>query len=173
MDYLKFYHLERYLLEEVGPRFRSSGTIDPVDLFMIFVWKANRAKTKVRDNLKNRANGSFSDAAFEIARALFSAEDQKERLKILMHDWGLRLPMASAILTILYPEDFTVYDVRVCNMLQIDCKDFSFSDKCWQEYEKYKNAVCKNTPSKLNLRDKDRWLWGKSFWEDAKRDAHQ
>jgi hypothetical protein len=58
-----------------------------------------------------------------------------------MRDWGLRLPMASAILTILYPEDFTVSDVRVCQMLQIDCKDASFSDSCWQEYERYKEAL--------------------------------
>jgi hypothetical protein len=171
MDYVKFYHLERYLLEEVGPRFRSSGTIDPVDMFMIFVWKANRAKTRVRDNLKNRTNGSFSNAVLEIARALSAAKNQKERLGILMRDWGLRLPMASAILTILYPGDFTVYDVRVCKMLQIACKDLPFSDNCWQEYENYKNALCKSTPSDLSLRDKDRFLWGKSFWEDAKRDA--
>jgi len=87
----KFYHLERYLLEEVGPRFRSSGTIDPIDLFIIFVWKANRAKTRVRDNLKRRANGSFSEAASKIASALSAAKDQKERLGILMQDWGLRL----------------------------------------------------------------------------------
>jgi len=141
MDYTKFYHLERYLLEEVGPRLRSSGDIDPIDLFMIFVWKSNRAKTRVRDNLKRRANGSFSEATSKIARALSYAKNQKERLGILMRDWGLRLPMASAILTILYPEDFTVYDVRVCQMLQIDCKDASFSDSCWQEYERYKEAL--------------------------------
>ena len=43
-DYLKYYDLEHYLLEEAGPRFRSSGAIEPIDLFMIFIWKANRAK---------------------------------------------------------------------------------------------------------------------------------
>jgi hypothetical protein len=172
MDYAKFHNLEGYLLEEVGPRFRSSGAIDPIDMFMIFVWKANRAKTKVREGLKNRSNGSFSNAVIKIAKALSAAKDQKERLGILMRDWGLRLPMASAILTILYPEDFTVYDVRVCNALQIPCKDYlRFSDKCWKEYEAYKAAVCGGAPSNLSLRNKDRFLWGKSFWEDAKRNA--
>jgi hypothetical protein len=171
MNYAKFYHLEHYLLEEVGPRFRLRGTIDSIDLFMIFVWKANRAKTRVRDKLKGRAGGSFSNAASEIARALSTAKDQKERLAILMRDWGLRLPMASAILTILYPENFTVYDVRVCKVLRITHRDLRFSDKCWKEYENYKDAVCKNTPSNLSLRDKDRFLWGKSFLEDVKRDA--
>jgi hypothetical protein len=171
IDYCKFYHLERYLLEEVGPRFRSSGAIEPVDLFMIFIWKANRAKTKVRDSLKRRANGSFSDAVKTIATALFAAKDRKERLGILMRNWGLRLPMASAILTILYPDEFTVYDRRVCAMLpSFSYKDWSFSDECWSEYERYKTAVSESEPSR-SLRDNDRFLWGKSFWQAAKRDA--
>jgi hypothetical protein len=56
-------------------------------------------------------------------------------------------------------------------MLRINCKDLAFSDNCRQEYQSYKDAVCKNTPTALSLRDKDRFLWGKSFWDDAKRDA--
>src|ERR1035441_7443894 len=99
-DHRRFYNLECYLLEEVGPRFRSSGVVDPVDFFMIFIWKANRAKTKLRDKLKSQANDNFSDAVAQIARALTGAKDRKKRLKILMRDWELRLPMASAILTI-------------------------------------------------------------------------
>jgi hypothetical protein len=170
-DYLKYYDLEHYLLEEVGPRFRSSGAIEPIDLFMILIWKANRAKTKIRDKLKKQANGNFSDAVGQIAAALSKAEDRKERFGILMGDWGLRLPMASAILTILYPEDFTVYDRRVCDMLHFPYKDWLFSEECWSEYESYKAAVCKNTPPSLSLRDRDRFLWGQSFWEAAKRDA--
>jgi hypothetical protein len=170
-DYLKFYNLEHYLLDEVGPRFRSSGAIEPTDLFMIFIWKANRAKTKLRDKLKKQANGSFSDAVAQIAAALSKAGDPKERLGILMRDWGFRLPMSSAILTILYPEDFTVYDRRVCETLDFPYKNRPFSEECWLDYENYKVAVCKNAPQSLSLRDKDRFLWGRSFWEAAKRDA--
>jgi hypothetical protein len=172
IDYLNLYHLERYLLEDVGPRFRSSGKIDSTDLFMILAWKSNRAKTRVRDKIKSHAKGSFKEAVLEIAKALSAAKDHKERLGVLMRDWGLRLPMASAILTILYPEYFTIYDVRVCGVLNIKYKGgHRFSDTCWKEYKTYKDAVCKSTPSHLNLRDKDRFLWGKSFWADAKRDA--
>lgn len=172
MDYVKLYNLERYLLEDVGPRFRSSGTIDPIDLFMIFIWKANRAKTRVRDKLKSCANGNFSKATSQIAKTLSAAKDPKERLGILMRDWGLRLPMASAILTVFYPLDFTVYDIRVCEMLQIPYKGYlRFSDECWREYERYKSMLSKRAPSNLCLRDKDRYLWGKSFWENAKKDV--
>jgi hypothetical protein len=77
-DYLKYYDLEHYLLEEVGPRFRSSGAIEPIDLFMILIWKANRAKTKIRDKLKKQANGNFSDAVGQIAAALSNTNSASE-----------------------------------------------------------------------------------------------
>ncbi|MGJ9384908.1 hypothetical protein [Salipaludibacillus sp. CF4.18] len=41
----------------------------------------------------------------------------KEKLRYVMKAWDFRLPMATAILTVLYPDDFTVYDVRVCEQL--------------------------------------------------------
>jgi hypothetical protein len=173
VDYVKIYNLERYLIENVGTRFRETGAIEPVDFLMILIWKSNRAKTKIRDRLKRnpKANGSFDTAVVEIPKTLFAETNKKERLAILMRDWGLRLPMASAVLTILYPEEFTVYDRRVCGMLGLKCKDLSFSDQCWKEYEDYEATVRAKGPSDLSLRDKDRYLWGKSFWEDAKRDA--
>lgn len=140
-DYRNFYRLEDYLLYEVGPRFRTSGIIEPVDLFMIFIWKANRAKTKIRDNLKKRANESFGDAVAQIAAKLSATKDRKERLAILMRDWGFRLPMASAILTALYPTDFTVYDTRVCKMFGLDYRPWlPFSENLWVEYERYREA---------------------------------
>jgi hypothetical protein len=93
-DYRKFANIEVYLFEEVGPQFRASGMLEPVDLFMIFIWKANRAKTKTKKALQKRANGSFPAATKKIAVALFQTTDRKERLAILMRNWGLRLPMA-------------------------------------------------------------------------------
>jgi hypothetical protein len=172
IDYRKFYNLERYLLEEVGPRFRDCGVIEPIDLFLIFVWKSNRAKTRVRDKVKKKA-GTFADGAAQISAALFAASNPQERLRILMQDWGLRLPMASAVLTVLYPDEFTVYDYRVCNMLGLRCRD-SYSKRYWSEYLDYKAKVCEEVSKQtagLTLRDKDRFLWGKSLWEDAVRDA--
>ena len=171
-DYLQFYDLEKYLFGEVGFTFRNTGNIEPVDFFMIFIWKANRAKTRVRDRLKNnRKAGSFEKAVKQIAQTLWTQQDRKERLRILMEEWELRLPMASAILTVLYPDEFTVYDRRVCEQLHIKGKDWTFSDACWIEYERFQKAVVDNTPANLNLRDKDRFLWGKSQREDAEQDC--
>ena len=34
-----------------------------------------------------------------------------------MDEWGFRLPMGSAILTVCFPASFSVYDTRVCDQL--------------------------------------------------------
>ena len=168
-DYRKFYHLENYLLGEVGPRFRTSGIIRPLDMLMIVIWKANHAKVKIAETLKQRANGNFNDAVAQIAMALSATKERKERLAILMSDWGLRLSMASAILAILHPKDFVVYDSRVCKILGIPYRPWlPFSERLWIEYELYREAVCKNTPPGLTLLNRYRYLWGQSLWKNAK-----
>lgn len=171
-NYLKYYDLERYLFEEVGPSFRSSGTLDPVDFYTILIWKANRAKTRHRDRLSKHAAG-FEGAVQEIASELHGCPDRKGKLSFLIGDkWKFRLPTASAILTVLYPDDFTVYDVRVCNALGdhsgLDQKsDF---DEMWAGYERFIGQVRDTTPAGLSLRNKDRYLWGKSFYADVQKD---
>jgi len=169
-DYRKFYDLEGYLLGEVSSKFRDSKKIEPLDFFLILHWKAPRAKTKHRDRLKAQA-GSFQEAVACIAKDLSGAASAELRLKILILQWAFRLPTATAILAILYPNEFTVYDVRVREQLA----HAALADTCieagwehfWQKYDAFKCAVERETPSELNLRDKDRYLWGKSLYEDA------
>jgi hypothetical protein len=115
-DYRNYHQIERYLLEEVGPRFRKSGKLPAFDFYLILVWKANRAKSKVRRRLEKKC-GNFDLAVKMIARSIHQADEPKEKLRILMSDWGLLLPMATAILCILYPDEFTIYDRRVCESL--------------------------------------------------------
>ena len=83
------------------------------------------------------------------------------------------LPMATGILTVLYPEDFTVYDVRVCDVLGDfhKLKHRKFSPKLWDCYEEFVDKVRAATPQEPSLRDKDRYLWGRSFFEQTQADA--
>jgi len=110
--------------------------------------------------------GSFGEAVKRIAASLRSTESSERRLEILMREWHFRLPMASAILAVLCPADFTVYDVRVCGELGAfdQLADRQFSDKLWLVYQRFVEAVKAATPEGLSLRDKDRWLWGRSFY---------
>jgi hypothetical protein len=163
MSFRKYYNLERYLFDEVGPKYRLRGHLDPVDLYFVFAWKSTRAKNTSKNRLVRKA-GSFQRATTTISKALRTARTDEERLRILMNDWGFRLPTATAVLSVLYPETFTVYDVRVCSELgrfrQI--ASWRFSPKLWSQYRQFVSAVQAAVKSRMTLRDKDRYLWGRS-----------
>lgn len=170
-DYLKIYDLECYLFSEVGPRFAEAGKIHPADFYMIIIWKSNRAKTKIRDRL-NKKEGNFAAAVKKIAGSLHASDGPKRQLEVLMKEWSFRLPMASAILTVLYPNEFSVYDIRVCEQLGEfkRLSDRQFSDRLWNDYQNFLKAVNDAVPGELNLRDKDRYLWARSFHEGVMKD---
>jgi hypothetical protein len=165
-DYLKYYDLEAYLFEDVRQRFHNEGKLDAFDLFSIIIWKADRAKSKLAKRLAKKA-GSLDAAAVQFTSALFSAQSAEARLLLTMKDWGFYLPVASAILTVLWPEEFTVFDTLVCGELVRDkLGDFHnlsnlIPEHVWPEYCRYRGAVERAVPSLL-LRDKDRLLWGRS-----------
>lgn len=162
-DYRKFYYLERYLFCEVGPRFAKTGNLCPFDFYMILIWKANRAKTRIRDRLSTE-KGGFAAAVKRIAETLHACDTPMRRLEFLMEE-GFRLPMATAVLTVLYPNIFTVYDFRVCEQLGNfkNLASHKFSDRLWCDYKRFVNAVNDAVPGELSLRDKDRYLWARSF----------
>ena len=86
--------------------------------------------------------------------------------------------MASAILTVLYPLSFSVYDYRSCEVLErlysgdgfVNLQNKTNFDSLWNDYESFVRAVKKATPSEYSLRYKDRWLWGKSLQQQLKKD---
>ena len=178
-DFRKYYELENYIFDEVGPLWRRQWWLNSFDFFAILVWKSNRSKTKMRTRLLSRGHCSLEEAVHELTAVLPGQPDLRSALHYLMaqEEWGFQLPMASAVLTVLYPEDATVYDVRVCAELKrIDpSSDFerlstlSRFDPIWEGYQSYIRAVSDAAPSELSLRDKDRWLWGRSFHRDLRK----
>ena len=92
----------------------------------------------------------------------YLTNDKKEKLKILIQNWKFRLPMASSILTVLYPEDFTIYDYRVRN--QLDIEDFGDRKNQIERYFSEFLPKVREQGKGNNLRAKDKYLWGKSFY---------
>ena len=171
-EYRELYWLENYLFSQVSPRFAATKTLSAFDFFCIVVWKANRAKSKVARRLLEAGFPDLSSAVAALAHDIGEAPDPKERLRVLLGRWGFRLPMASAILTVLYPDEFTVFDVRVCESLG---DDGSLShrvnfESVWSGYAAFIDRVRNAAPQCLSLRDQDRWLWGKSFAEQLSAD---
>ncbi len=171
MNPLQFYDLESYLLESVRPAFQERGYLSAEEFFSIIMWKANRAKSKVAKGLMARGL-SLQEAVRRLTEELHEAPDNQSRFAVL-HSWGLRLPMASAVLTILWPEDFSVYDFRVCDQLDKFkyLPDRTKVTSLWEGYCQYMEAVKATAPAHLSLRDKDRFLWGKSVLEQLHSDV--
>jgi|ERR1035437_1132005 hypothetical protein len=167
MNYTKYYNLEGYLFEDVHYRFHSDGYLGAFDFFSIVIWKANRAKSKIATKLLAKdpqGRRNLESICRDLTSELYKASDDKERLRRLMKDWNFALPMASAILSVLWPDNFTVYDYRVRERIPgfpnlVNLTDF---EKIWNGFIAYKEKVVETAPKDLSLRDKDKYLWGES-----------
>jgi hypothetical protein len=162
VDPIAYYNPETLLFPALAQSFADTGTLDPASLYLILDWKAPRARTRHRSRLA-RIAGSFNAATNDIAADLRVATGPEQQLGLLLTKWGFRLPTASAILAVLYPDTFTIYDTRVCNTLQAfhQLGGIKWSPKAWEEYQRFVVAVRAAAPQGLSLRDCDRWLWGR------------
>jgi hypothetical protein len=104
---------------------------------------------------------------FKPSRVRSTMPSERERLSLLLGKWGFRLPTASAILTVLYPEQFTVYDVRVRTGLRM--RDICDRHDVVEAYFKEYLPTVAELPQGATLREKDRYLWGKSTYEDLQQ----
>lgn len=171
MDYRKYYHLENYLREIVFKNYHREGSIGASDFFCIVIWKANRAKSKIALKL-SKIEPDLELCCRKLTSQLFDYPDHKDRLKLLIEGYGFRLPMSSAILSVFYPDHFSVYDTRVCDTLPeftnlVNTVNF---DNLWTGYTNYILAVKTIIPVELNLVEKDHYLWGKSFYDQLQKD---
>lgn len=168
-DYLRFYDAEAYLLG-AGTNYRETGDLSAADFYMLLGWKANRAKYRHRDRLKRRA-GSLENAVKTIASQLRTSAERKRRLHILMKHWGFALTTATVILTILYPDEFIIYDYSVSQEVGQFCGEGRFTNQLWSEYERFQAAVSSMAPHHLSLRDKNRFLTARLTRMQIERDC--
>src|SRR3989442_14949900 len=137
------FHVRRYLTAE--------------EFFSIVIWKANRAKGRIWNRLRKHGT-DVSEVVKTLSQEIKDAADDHERLSLLLdrEKWGFALPMASAILTVCYPERFTVYDVRA--RMELGIKDFAGRKDQIERYFKEFVPSVKAIPHAASLRDKDRYL---------------
>src|SRR4051812_18770519 len=103
---VRYYNLESYLLTEVRNRFNSEGSIGAFDFFSIVIWKANRAKSRIAKRLlrvDQQHRTALEPIVRDLTHSLHKALDGESRLRLLIDQWGFMLPMASAILSVLWP----------------------------------------------------------------------
>lgn len=176
-DYKSFRHLERHIREKVFENFHKNGSIDATDFFCIIIWKANRAKSKVAKNIR-RINPDLETCCRDITAKIFNANSHEDRLNILIKHYNFKLPISSAILSVFYPNEFSVYDFRVCDSLinHEILSDYKYLNnltnfrKIWLGYCEYIETIKRLTPTEFNLIDKDHYLWGHSFYSQLQKD---
>ena len=177
-DYLQFYlsNLEPYLFDTVHGKFHKDQFLSAFDFFCIIIWKAERAKTKIAYKLlrySNRKYKTLDEAVKDLTKGIAEQGSRKERLRYIVKKWKFPLPTASAILTVLYPDQFTVYDQRVAGILggkHPKLKNKVNFENMWRGYEEYIKAVKGKSPVGYSLRDKDRHLWGEAFYRQLQED---
>lgn len=79
------------------------------ELIAICRWKSPRAMRHIKRNSPARIRN--------LTRKAFSTRSERERIKHLTALHGVRLPMASAILTVVNPKRYGVIDIRVWQLL--------------------------------------------------------
>lgn len=96
------------LIKQLAPA-RSRGYLRRSELEAVCKWKSPRAIRLVRSN-SNRAIRSHT-------RTALGTRSERRRLEQLTGLAGVSVPMASAILMLLYPRRYGVIDIRVWQML--------------------------------------------------------
>jgi thermostable 8-oxoguanine DNA glycosylase len=107
--YVMLYSLEDHLFSVVGPQIKKRGYMTFDDFYKIAMWKSARQKPNYLQN-KNNVESISKDA--------FLIHGESEKMDMLCSLKGVGIPTASAILTIVYPENYAVIDVRCIEMLQ-------------------------------------------------------
>jgi thermostable 8-oxoguanine DNA glycosylase len=167
---LELYNIEDYLFNKVRERFKPEGAMEPFDFFAIVAWKSNRTKTKIRKGLDD-AGKTVQGLMKEVAQAA----TPRDKVEVLLRVWGIGLAIASAILTVCNPDEFTVLDYRAWDVLEGASlqglrEDYPVTP---DEYLNY-CRVCRQLAEQvgMSLRDLDRALWAKS-WRDDLRELVQ
>ncbi len=89
---------------------------------------------------------TLDEIVIQRTKGLAAHGTPKEKLHFLMTGKNrFMLPMATAILSVLYPDDFTIYDYRVCEELKytLNLGNITKFENLWEGYLKYK--VCLKT----------------------------
>ena len=125
--YIESYDVEKRLYKR-GKKWRKKGYLKKKQFMRICLWKSRRAKKRYDSN----------DVALveKITREAFKMNDDTDKIKKLMELKGVRIPVASAILSVTDSDNYPIIDVRcVCaleDLGEIDWVDITIEN--WERY---------------------------------------
>ena len=127
--YIELYG-ENYIFNVIGQEAKKRGYLYFNDFYEICMWKSARQKKRY---IKNKY------IIEEKSKRAFAEKDPTRQMDILCELDGVRIPTASALLTVVYPESYAVIDIRCLEVLrekygQKDYLGKSMSIKNWRKY---------------------------------------
>ncbi len=125
--YIDNYDIEVQLFK-TGELIRKKGFLDKKQFLSICLWKSRRPKRLYIQN----------DEKFiiEQSKKAFLETDELKKIELLRAFKGVEIPTASAILTIVYPHDYGIIDIRCIEALK-DLQQINYSNinsKNWLKY---------------------------------------
>jgi len=151
-------------------KFHKDGELTPSDFFAIVFWKRKPSGVKI-------ASEWSGPSIEEITKEFYNAKTREEKLDKLRSIKGVGIAIASAILSVCYPEEFTILDYRALNSLwkkeEQKCSISNLPKKAEKfKYSDYFNYVdiCKEVwkSHSSSLREFDRSLWAMDWLEGEK-----
>jgi hypothetical protein len=128
---------------------RGRGYLTPSELTAVCYWKSPRAIRHVQANSRNAVRSATCVA--------LGTRSEETRLKALTGLRGVSIPMASAILTLLYPHRYGVVDIRVWQLLhrlgavKTNAAGIGFSSRNWHQFL----AIIRHLATKLQIKARD------------------
>lgn len=95
--------VELRLLDEVGPTVRERGFYELGELAEVAGWKTQRSKSRIAGNLPEDVR--------DITGLAFSAPEHVQHRVLTLLD-GVRVPTATALLAVVFPDRHTILDAR-------------------------------------------------------------
>ena len=146
----------------------------PFELFAIAIFKANRNKGRIKKGIQNGKNSVKKISSIVASINLEDDLSKKEALNQLIEMPGIGIPMASALLSVAYPDNFTIVDYRTIDGLK-DFFEIGFPSTLDPRsnidgYFLYIHECRKKSVElKISLRKLDQMLWGYSFFKDLEK----
>lgn len=156
-ELLTLYDLETYLFQDVHEKFKRGDRICEFDFYCIIDWKSRRNKPGIKKGLRKSDPGKLFDEVRE-------AKEPKAKVEALTKVKGIGIAIASAILAVCYPDNFTVVDSYILDMLKEGGYLSNASLTPEERYLEY-NEKCNGWSRKerISLRRMDRLLWTKAW----------
>jgi hypothetical protein len=162
---LDCYDPETRVFPKIACKVGKRQGLDERDVLLMLKWKLGRIRDDNKKTISKRRMKKINNAV-DIAR---QQGEEIKALKILDEVHGINLSTATAILTICYPNKFTIFDFRALETLDLkpDKTENWTADNYFKEY-----LPCVRKRSKrwrCSLRNADRALWGLSVDKRIKK----